>query len=325
MEDVGALRRVTVVVKRHGNTSVDAAHTLYEHLKNSVHRCFDIVLYEAKEHRTIEFTARMSCVPLIINELIDKQTSQTLEAIVVINVADLLAMIHPKAMHPSRAGLADEPSALARICEHMSNAFSPASRMTIEEIWLKIEAAADLNFDFMLLVIGASVTAAAGLIDDSVVPLLGAMMISPLVSPINSLMFGLAVGDKRLVVQGLLSESAGVAMCLVCGFITGLILSPMYGPPLPAENASLVCPVEDRDCCNYHFPFEIKSSEIDSRGTPRALIAGTPVALASGVAGVIGLVSGDSNPITGTLIAVALLPPIVNVGMSLALSVGEEY
>ena len=73
--------------------------------------------------------------------------------------------------------------------------------------------------DFYLLVLGAIVLAACGILIDSVPVLIASMIVAPLAPPILTLSLGILAGDSRLVGRsaGMLAISIFAAVVLAAG------------------------------------------------------------------------------------------------------------
>jgi uncharacterized hydrophobic protein (TIGR00341 family) len=159
--------------------------------------------------------------------------------------------------------------------------------VTREEIYSAVEVNAELHRDYLLLVVLSSIVAAAGLLENNVAVIIGAMVIAPLLGPNIAFAFGTSLGDKELVLNSLTTIIAGIAVAICVAFITGLIW------PAQAITHELVL----RTDINY---------------------AGTVIALASGAAASLSLVTGLSSVLVGVMVAVALMPPAVTIGLMLS-------
>lgn len=130
--------------------------------------------------------------------------------------------------------------------------------------------------------------ASIGLNMNSTAVVIGAMLISPLMTPIVGLGFGLAIFDTRLIKQslGLLFTQVSVS----------LLVSTLYF---------------------WISPLSYASSELIARTSPT--IWDVLIAIAGGIAGVIGSWKKEANNIVpGVAIATALMPPICTAGYGLA-------
>ena len=130
--------------------------------------------------------------------------------------------------------------------------------------------------------------ASIGLNMNSTAVIIGAMLISPLMTPIIGLGFGLAIFDTRLIKQSL-----GFLFTQV---LVSLLVSTLYF---------------------WISPLSYASSELIARTSPT--IWDVLIAIAGGIAGVIGSRKKEANNIVpGVAIATALMPPICTAGYGLA-------
>jgi len=130
--------------------------------------------------------------------------------------------------------------------------------------------------------------ASIGLNMNSTAVIIGAMLISPLMTPIVGLGFGLAIFDTRLIKQSL--------EVLFTQVLVSLLVSTLYF---------------------WISPLSYASSELIARTTPT--IWDVLIAIAGGIAGVIGSRKKEANNIVpGVAIATALMPPICTAGYGLA-------
>ncbi len=164
-----------------------------------------------------------------------------------------------------------------------------AMMSTREEILLQVEKDSRLNNNFILLVILSAIVAAIGLLENNLAVIVGAMVIAPLLGPNIAFSLGASLGEKTLVVEALKSIFAGIAIAILISVGIGLI-----------------------------WPGEFNSVELLSRTD--VAYSGTAIALASGAAASLSLVSGTSSVLVGVMVAVALMPPAVTIGLMLSIS-----
>lgn len=139
-----------------------------------------------------------------------------------------------------------------------------------------------------IILMCAILIASIGLNMNSTAVIIGAMLISPLMSPIVGVGLGVAIYDVRLIKQSLtlLATQVGVS----------LIVSALYFWISPIEHAG---------------------NELVARTSPT--IWDILIAIAGGTAGVIGSRKKDANNIVpGVAIATALMPPICTAGYGIA-------
>ena len=130
--------------------------------------------------------------------------------------------------------------------------------------------------------------ASIGLNMNSTAVIIGAMLISPLMTPIVGLGFGLAIFDTRLIKQSL--------EVLFTQVLVSLLVSTLYF---------------------WISPLSYASSQLIARTSPT--IWDVLIAIAGGIAGVIGSRKKEANNIVpGVAIATALMPPICTAGYGLA-------
>ena len=145
---------------------------------------------------------------------------------------------------------------------------------------------------FFLLLICSAVIATLGLISNSTAVVIGAMIVAPLMDPILSLAFGLAITNKKLVKRS--------AITVMIGVVTVIGTATLFAWVLDASEVN---------------------REIYSRTAPNLIDLG--IAVAAAIAGSFTLTRDRlSNSIAGVAIAVALVPPLCVCGIGL--SMGSE-
>lgn len=139
------------------------------------------------------------------------------------------------------------------------------------------------------VLLGASVVIAAfGLLANSPAVVIGAMLVSPLMTPIFGVSVGLCRGDMRLLRSALISEFGGVAMALALALVLG---------KLP-------------------FSFEA-TPEMLARTSPNLL--DLLVAAFAGLAGCLAMIDERVSPaLPGVAISTSLTPPLAASGLCLA-------
>ncbi len=166
----------------------------------------------------------------------------------------------------------------------------PRGRLGREELYHDVQQGAEINVPYLSTVALASVLAAVALVRDDPVILVGAMVVAPLLGPNLALAFATTLGDLQLGYRALKSTAVGVALALVISMGAGMLMT--VDPTVEA--------IADRT---------------------RAGIGDITVALAAGSAGALSFTTGLPSALVGVMVAVALLPPLVNVG----LLVGSGY
>jgi uncharacterized hydrophobic protein (TIGR00271 family) len=166
------------------------------------------------------------------------------------------------------------------------------TQKSVEELWNEIVDLSIDNRSFYTSLCMASIIASVGLLTNSAVVVLSAMLISPLMGPILSGAFALAIRDRRLLKQAVLAECRAALATFLCGCVCALLFGTYF---------------------SKHY--ELPTAEMEGRSTPQGLVSGCIIALASGV--VIGnaVTQSGVNSLVGVAISASLLPPIVNSGI----------
>lgn len=167
--------------------------------------------------------------------------------------------------------------------------------LTREELYNDVERGANLNLDFALLVLLSTIVCAIGLIKSNVAVIIGAMVIAPLLGPNLALSFGSALGDRELIFKAAKVNICGLAMTISVSVLAGFI-----------------------------FNLDVIGTElIDRTEVGFDILA---LALASGAAAVLSLTTGLSATLVGVMVAVALMPPAVALGLMLGMGqISDAY
>ncbi|XWK89853.1 MAG: DUF389 domain-containing protein [Phormidium sp.] len=159
---------------------------------------------------------------------------------------------------------------------------------TVEQMRQELLEDSQLNFNFMILTIGACLIATFGLVSNSAAVIIGAMIVAPLMMPLRGAAFGALEGDRMLFREAVKSIAiATLFSTLVSWSIGRLIGLPEFG------------------------------SEVLARTEPTLLDLGVAVT-AGAISGFAKVRPKISDAFAGTAIAVALMPPICVVGLSLS-------
>ncbi|MGR0319389.1 DUF389 domain-containing protein [Agromyces sp. ZXT2-3] len=142
---------------------------------------------------------------------------------------------------------------------------------------------------FWILLTLSSVIAAAGVVGDSTATVIGAMIVAPMMLPIQGTMLATVLGDRRNLTLSLLLMIGGAAAAIAIGYGVGLLAAT----PLTEQT----------------------NSQVAARATPGLI--DLLAALATGAVGSIALVRKDiSDTLPGVAIAISLVPPLVVVGIA---------
>ena len=143
---------------------------------------------------------------------------------------------------------------------------------------------------FWVLLCLAAVIAAAGVVADSTATVIGAMIVAPLMTPIQGTMLAVALGDRDNLLRSLGLVLAGATAAVAIGYVVGLMV---VNDVVSATNAQVMGRVHPR-------------------------LIDMLAALATGVVGSVALARRDiADTLPGVAIAISLVPPLSVVGLTL--------
>lgn len=184
--------------------------------------------------------------------------------------------------------LKEETSFLGKASSVWRNYQEAKSREgTSLNVYERISESAALNGEFIVLLIGSVLVATFGLLQNSTAVIIGAMIIAPLMMPILGFALGSIWGDIKLLSRSVITLIVGILVAVaISAFISFLVPGNDY------------------------------NSEILARTGPN--LFDVLVALASGFVGAYAYVNPRISPsISGVAIAVALMPPLCTIGITL--------
>jgi uncharacterized hydrophobic protein (TIGR00341 family) len=164
--------------------------------------------------------------------------------------------------------------------------FGP-DRVSREELYADASRGGRITAVYLVLAALSSVVASVGIIRDNTGVVIGAMVIAPLLGPSVALSLGATLGDGALMRRAALAAAAGFGVAIAVSVAVGLIVE-----------------------------IDLNSVELASRTDIGA--AEVALALASGIAAALAFTTGASAALIGVMVAVALLPPTVVLGMLIA-------
>lgn len=159
-------------------------------------------------------------------------------------------------------------------------------RISREELYADVTSGSELNWVYIGMVALSALVAGVGLIRDDVAVIIGAMVIAPLLGPNVSMALSATLADFDLGWRSLKANAAGLFTTLVVSIGMGLVLH-----------------------------VNLESQQILNKTA--VSLGDITIALAAGSAGVLAFTRGVPATIVGVMVAVALLPPLVNVGLLL--------
>lgn len=168
--------------------------------------------------------------------------------------------------------------------EQKLNSRSP--RISREELYEDIDKTINFSLIYVALVLLSSTVAAIGILQDNVAVIIGAMVIAPLLGPNLALSLATTLGDIGLARRAIWTNLVGIFSAVSLAFLIGFFLR--FDPDIPGIVART----------------KVNLSDII-------------LALAAGSAAALSFTTGTSSALIGVMVAVALLPPLVVLGMLL--------
>jgi len=160
---------------------------------------------------------------------------------------------------------------------------------TREELLAQVTKNTQLDNNFILLVILSAIVAAVGLLENNVAVIVGAMVIAPLLGPNIAFSLGTSLGERKLVIEALKAMAVGISLAILLAIGIGLLWNGRF------DSIELIARTD-------------------------VAYSSTVIALASGAAASLSLVSGTSSVLVGVMVAVALMPPAVTIGLMLSVN-----
>lgn len=158
-------------------------------------------------------------------------------------------------------------------------------------LWRSAESSS--NYYLLLFLSGAIAT--FGLLSNSSATVIGAMIVAPLMGPIEGMSFAMVMANRRLLKRSALSLTLGALLTV----LTATVLTHLIG-------------------------IEALTDEISARTQPTLMDLG--VALAAGATGALAKSRrGIADALPGVAIAVALVPPLSVIGVGIAFASSEVF
>ncbi|MGE0397328.1 MAG: DUF389 domain-containing protein [Kofleriaceae bacterium] len=171
-----------------------------------------------------------------------------------------------------------------------------------EEVEAKTATMAELSTAFLLYMMAATVIAAVGILTDSVVLIIGAMVVGPEFGPLCGLSVGLIQRRRELVRQSMLSLGVGFALAFAAAFVATWAF----------RSAGVAPEILDAS----HHPATLFISRPD--------VYTVVIAALCGVVGMLSLTTASAGTLIGVLISVTTIPAAGNVGVAAAYGNTDE-
>jgi uncharacterized hydrophobic protein (TIGR00271 family) len=173
---------------------------------------------------------------------------------------------------------------------------SPADAVVWEEVEARTSESAELSFSFVAFMVLATLIAAMGILTDSQILIIGAMVVGPEFGPLAGLCVALVERRIGLARRSATALLVGFPVAIAITFVVVLILRATEAAP----------------------------DTIAAQGRPATFFIAHPdtftvlVALLAGVAGLLSLTTAKSGALLGVLISVTTIPAAANVGVAAA-------
>jgi uncharacterized hydrophobic protein (TIGR00341 family) len=161
---------------------------------------------------------------------------------------------------------------------------SPPERVSREELYSTIADSTRISRVYLVMVGLSAIVAAIGILNNNVAVVIGAMVIAPLLGPNMALALAITLGDRELAKHSLEVNALGIAAALAISILLGAVLQVDLSNPGLASRTSIG-------------------------------LGDVALGLAAGSAGALAFTTGAPAALIGVMVAVALLPPIVTLGL----------
>jgi hypothetical protein len=316
---MSALRRVEATVPAHARQHVIEALTTRGGIGHETHVGEQIVVHECENAVCV---ISVTCSSLRAGELMRILTSHgvgvlfgTLTSLVVAsqrpNPIALVAEFKALKAKIERRAQAEETTnhrfkhkwdvSRKKLAARKMAYVTVSTGKSMEELFNEVVDQGTDGREFYGAIVCASVIAGVGLLSNSAVVVLSAMLISPLMGPLLASAFGASISDSVMFLGSLIAEFRAACVTFGVGALVGIV----YGP--------------------YAVKFgdtPIPTAEMMSRGERSGLVGGVIIAFASGIVLANAITKSGINSLVGVAISASLLPPIVNSGIMVVFGLG---
>jgi uncharacterized hydrophobic protein (TIGR00271 family) len=177
----------------------------------------------------------------------------------------------------------------------------PSDAVVWEEVEARTSEQTELSASFLAFMALATMIAAVGVMLDSQVLIIGAMVVGPEFGPIAGFCVAVVGLRKDLARRSILALAAGFPLAITAAFLLTLLLRATGSAPDELTDRPLT------DFISHPDEFSVI------------------VALLAGVAGVLSLTAAKSGALIGVLISVTTIPAAGNIGVAAAYGDGNEW
>lgn len=162
-----------------------------------------------------------------------------------------------------------------------------SERISREELYSEINENSKLTRFYISMIVLSSFVAGIGLLNNNSAVIIGAMVIAPLLGPNLAFSLGAVLGDIELMKRSFKTGIIGIIIAVLISFLWGKVID-----------------------VNCNVPELLTRTNVG--------LSDIVLASASGIAGVLSITVGSSSVLVGVMVAVALLPPLVALGLLLS-------
>ncbi|KAG5445775.1 hypothetical protein CSKR_113364 [Clonorchis sinensis] len=173
------------------------------------------------------------------------------------------------------------------------------SRLCVAQVYNEIKQRGRFDMNYLCNLICAAVVADIALVTNSAGVVFASMLLSPLMDPIMCILFGLTLREPHMLKTGARNTAISLLFCVLLGLSFGYI----------AHSVS-----------NFERITPYPTGEMKMRGQADSFIASMLVASFSGISVAFATLSKRVAALIGNAISLSLLPPAVNSGQLLLLS-----
>jgi uncharacterized hydrophobic protein (TIGR00271 family) len=189
----------------------------------------------------------------------------------------------------------------ARRAEKLA-AGAPADAVVWEEVEARTSESSELSGSFVSFMVLATLIAAVGILTDSLILIIGAMVVGPEFGPLAGVCVAAVQRRSDLARRSLLALAVGFPAAILAALVGTLLLDAAGKAP----------------------------GQLTAQSHPATLFISSPnvysivVALLAGVAGMLSLSTAKSGALIGVLISVTTIPAAANVGVAAAYGDWDE-
>ncbi|CAL8100099.1 unnamed protein product [Calicophoron daubneyi] len=173
------------------------------------------------------------------------------------------------------------------------------SRLCVAQVYNEINRRGSFDMNYLCFLICAAVIADIALVTNSAGVVFASMLLSPLMDPIMCILFGMNLKEAKMLKKGVKNTAISLFLCVGLGLTFGYV-------------GHLVS--------NFENITPYPTAEMKQRGQAKSFIASMLVACFSGISVAFATLSRRVAALIGNAISLSLLPPAVNCGQLLLLS-----